>query len=246
MTHNLCISKLLESKDRVTIDIVGDSITWGLNHCSEDETYSAYFAGLLAEKYSYVSVYRYDGITHDELKSMERFSEPIQVSKVNCRKRIDVIKNGIGGKTVRRAINRLNDFSGTLANGETADVTFFMFGINDALKSDESKYVAPEKFYNDYKELLKKFRATEKSQIVIMSPTTNDQRIDEYAKLTKKIALENNILYIGQNELWNEHFDEDKPNFGHGDWLSGVSGDACHPTPAGARAIAEEMMRYVL
>ena len=242
----LDISKLLKSKNRITIDIVGDSVTWGLNHCSEDETYVAYFAGMLAEKFSSASVYRYDGITHNELKPMEKFSEPIQVSKTNCAKRIDVIKNGIGGNTVRRAINRINDFTGVLANGEPADITVFMFGINDALKSDEMKYVKPEKFYNDYEELLNKFEKCEKSQVVIMSPTTNDQTIDEHVKMAEKIASERGLLYIDQNKMWNEHFDASKPNFGQGDWLSDVSWDACHPTPKGAKAIAEKMMMYVI
>lgn len=81
---NLNISKLLKIKDRITIDIVGDSVTWGLNHCNENETYAAYFARMIAAKYPSVSVYRYDGITHNERKPMEKFSEPIPVSKVNC------------------------------------------------------------------------------------------------------------------------------------------------------------------
>ena len=201
---------------------------------------------MIAAKYPSVSVYRYDGITHNERKPMEKFSEPIPVSKVNCGKRIDIIKNGIGGNTVRRAINRMNDFTGILANGELADITIFMFGINDALKSDESKYVEPEKFYNDYKELLSRFEKCEKSQVVIMSATTNDQTIDEHVKMTEKISSEKNLLYIDQNKMWKEHFDENKPNFGQGDWLSDVSGDACHPTPKGAKAIAEKMMSYVV
>lgn len=242
----LDISKLIKSKNRITIDIVGDSVTWGLNHCSEDETYAAYFAKMLAEKFSTVSVYRYDGITNDEFGTMEKFSEPIQVSNGNCEKRIDVIKNGIGGNTVRRAINRIDDFTGVLANGELADITIFMFGINDALKSDEKKYVKPEKFYDDYGELLNRFEKSEGSQVIIMSPTTNDQKIDEYVKMAERIASEKNILYIDQNKMWNEHFDARKPNFGQDDWLSDVSWDACHPTPKGARAIAEKMMMYVV
>lgn len=63
-----------------------------------------------AEKFSTVSVYRYDGITNDEFENMEKLSEPIQVSNENCEKRIDVIKNEIGGNTVRCAINRIDDF----------------------------------------------------------------------------------------------------------------------------------------
>ena len=241
--NTINISGLLKKKDRITLDVVGDSITWGITHCSDNETYTAQFAEMLAKKFSKAAVYRYDGITHDELKPMEGFSDAHRVSAGNCGKRIDVIRNGIGGNTVRRAINRIQDFTGTLANEKTADITFFMFGINDALKTEKSKYVTPEKFYDDYTELLEKFKATEKSQVVIMSATTNDQPINEYVKTTEKFANEHNILYINQNKVWTTHYDKSMPNFGHGDWLSS---DPCHPTPKGANAIAKEMMRYVV
>lgn len=116
---------------------------------------------------------------------------------------------------------------------------------NEALKSEESKYVKPDVFTDDYKELLEKFRQTEKSQIVIMTATTNDQCIDEYVEKTKIVAAEENILCIDQNKVWNEHYDKNKPNFGQGAWLSNFPWDACHPTPKGAGTIAEEMMKYV-
>ena len=79
-----------------------------------------------------------------------------------------------------------------------------------------------------------------------MSATTNDQCIDEYVKVAEKIAVESKLLYIDQNRVWNEHYDKNAPNFGHGNWLSDVSWDACHPTPEGAKAIAEEMMKYIV
>lgn len=243
---SLNISKLLETKDRVTIDIVGDSITWGLSHCSEDETYAAQFAEKLSRNFPLVSVYRYDGLAAGDLEPMKDFSEPIKVSSTKGTKRIDVIKNGICGNTVRRAINRINDFTGILANGETADITFLMFGINDALKTDKDKYVTSDKFRDDYRELINKFKISEKSQIVIMSATTNDQSIAEYVKMTEAIAREYGILYIDQNKVWNEHYDRSNPNFGQGDWLSNVQWDACHPTSKGAKAIADEMMKYIV
>lgn len=215
----------------------------GLTHCSADETYSAQFAMMLAGKFPSISVCRYDGITYDELRPMDHFTESINVNIAKGEKKIDVIRNGIGGNTVRRAINRINDFTGILANGESADITIFMFGINDALKSDSKKYVIPDKFYDDYNELLEKFQKNEKSQIVIMSSTTNDQTIDKYVKMAEKIADEHKFLYIDQNKVWNEHYDKNAPNFGYGNWLAN---DACHPTPCGAKAIADEIMKYVV
>lgn len=65
--RNIDICKMIDERRHVTIDIVGDSITWGLNHCSNNETYTAQFAYMLAQRLPGVSVYRYDGFTNDEL-----------------------------------------------------------------------------------------------------------------------------------------------------------------------------------
>ena len=37
------ITQLLKTKNAVTFTFIGDSITWGLNHCTAEETYVAYF-----------------------------------------------------------------------------------------------------------------------------------------------------------------------------------------------------------
>ena len=237
---------MLENQNVVTVDVVGDSVTHGLDHCTEEETYTAQFSKMIAEKFGYASVFRYDGIQGTGISPMKMFSAPVCVSKGSGEKRIDIIKNGIGGNTVRRAINRIGDFTGVLANGKSADITFFMFGINDALKSDPKKYVTPERFYDDYKELLTLFKKSEKSEIVIMSATTNDQCIDEHVKAAERLAKENGLIYIDQNGVWNRHYDKNAEHFGQGDWLSDTPTDACHPSPKGAKAIAGEMMKYIV
>lgn len=243
--NSIDVYEMLKAKKHITIDIVGDSVTFGTDHCTNDETYTAQFAKMLANKYENAEVYRYDGIPDGEFLPMKQFSDAVSVGGENKEFRIDVIRNGIGGNTVRRAINRMTDFTGKLANGKNADITVFMFGINDALKSDEKKYVLPQKFAEDYRELLDKFIKSEKSEIVIMSATTNDQTIDEHVNMTKIVAHEYGFLYVDQNEVWNMHYDESAPNFGHGDWLSDTSFDACHPTPKGAYKIAEKLFEYV-
>lgn len=243
---NIDILKMIRERQHITIDIVGDSVTQGTDHCADNETYTAQLAYMLADRLPEVSVYRYDGIIHDALLPMGYFEGPVKVSEGMGDKQIDVIRNGIGGNTVRRAINRIQDFTGKLANGRKADITVFMFGINDALKSDATKYVSPEKFLEDYRELLDLFRQTEKSEIVIMSATTNDQCIDEHVKMTEVLAREYNLPYVDQHKIWQMHYDKEKPNFGHGDWLSEVPWDACHPTPKGAKAIAEELFKKLI
>ena len=139
------IKKLKDNED-ITIEFVGDSVTHGLNHCRLEETYVAKFALLIAKKFENYTVCRYDGVVADELSPMKSFDGPILVSYKDKAGKIDIIKNGIGGNTVQRALNRIGDFTGTLANGKSPDIIFMMFGINDALKSDSKKYVTAEQF----------------------------------------------------------------------------------------------------
>ncbi len=229
----------IKQGDDITIQFVGDSITYGLNHCKINETYVANFATLLAAELESYSVYRYDGVMNGELLPMERFDGPILVSKGKGEGRIYVIKNGIGGNTVMRAYNRIGDFTGTLVNGKRPDVTFMMFGINDALKSDASKYVDTDTFKSNYKMLLDEVRRRNpETLIIIMSATTNDQTIEAHCEKTAELVKEENIPYIDLHKLWNDHYRADAENFGHGDWLAGGA-DACHPTPKATAIMAK-------
>jgi hypothetical protein len=68
-------------------------------------------------------------VVADELSPMKSFDGPILVSYKDKAGKIDIIKNGIGGNTVQRALNRIGDFTGTLANGKSPDIIFMMFGL---------------------------------------------------------------------------------------------------------------------
>ena len=232
----------LERNDDITMEFVGDSITHGLNHCREDETYVAKFALLISKRFKNYTVCRYDGVVADELSPMKSFDGPIFVSQKENQCRIDVIKNGIGGNTVMRAINRIDDFTGVLANGKAPDVIFMMFGINDALKSDSKKYVTAEQFKANYKALIAEVKKRNPNALIIMmGATTNDQTIEEHCKKSKELADEESIPYIDLHKLWSEHFDANAENFGHGDWLANDK-DACHPTPKAAHIMAENIL----
>ena len=234
----------LAQKSELTVNIVGDSVTNGLNHCTPEETYTAFFAGMLAKRCPEYSVYRYDGVYPSELGPMDHFDGPITV-QTGTAGVIDVIKNGIGGNTVRRAHNRIADFTGILANGKTADITTMMFGINDALKPDPAKYVTPEVYKQQYLELISDIRRIDpQTMIILLTPTTNGP-LHEYCQIIMEIAKEEDLYLIDQNHLWYDHYQEGAPNFGHGDWLSNTPGDACHPTPLGAEKIAEYMYRCI-
>ena len=227
--------------DDVTIEFVGDSITHGLNHCGAEETYVAQFALLMANRFENYTVCRYDGIVADERSPMKGFDGPIFISHKESGGRIDVIKNGIGGNTVRRAMARIDDFTGTLANGNEPDVIFMMYGINDALKSDPQKYVTAAQFKADYKALVEQVRSRNPDAlIIIMGATTNDQSIEAHCQKSEELAEEENIPYIDLHKLWSDHFDAKAEHFGHGDWLANDR-DACHPTPKAAHIMAEHI-----
>ncbi len=235
----LSLKKNILSRRPVTLDFVGDSITWGLNHCSPEETFVAEFARLFAKRFTDFSVVRYDGIVKTEALPIERFDGPIAVSGEGDLPQAVVIRNGVGGNTVRRAINRQADFTRKAANGESADAIFLMFGINDALYSDKSKFVTPDRFEQDYEELLSVLKQ-EKALLFVLSPTYNgvNYPLDDYAEATKRVAARHDIPFVDTHKLWLDHYDKTLPRFGQGDWLLSET-DGCHFSPEGARQTAK-------
>ena len=240
MDNLASVKNKIKNGQDLTIEFVGDSITHGLNFCGIEETYVAKFAYLLAKELESYTVYRYDGVVKTELLPMERFDGPILVSKGKGEGKIDVIKNGVGGNTAVRAYKRIDDFTGILPNGKEPDVTFMMFGINDALKIDPDKYVDADTFKSNYKMLISEVRKRNpETVIIIMSATTSNITIEEHCAKTVEIVKEEGFPYIDLHKLWNDHYDENAENYGHGDWL--VS-DPWHPTPKAA----EIMAKYIL
>lgn len=234
------IEKIKRNED-ITIEFVGDSITHGLNNCREEETYVAKFATLIASDFKHYNVFRYDGVFNDELLPMERYDGPILVSYKENANNLYIIKNGIGGNTVQRAIDRIDDFTGISANGKVPDIIFMMFGINDALKSNPQKYVTAEQFKRNYKTLLNEIKnRNPHTLIIMMGATYNDQSVDEHCQKSKELALEENIPYIDLHELWMSHYKAEADHFGQGDWLAN-NVDACHPTPKAAHILAEKI-----
>lgn len=230
------IDEHLSENGTITITFVGDSITHGLNFCTADETYVAVFASLLAKEFKNASVYRYDGVVVDEQSPLSHYDE-VLVQDGKCG-RINVIRSGVGGNTVARALKRFDDYT-SLLPAEKSDFIFTMFGINDALKSDVNKYVTPEVFKQKYNKLICDLKDSEpQAEIILMTATTSSETIDEHNKKTFELAKENNLSLIDLYELWNNHYKKDSPNFGYGDWLSD-SGDPWHPSPIGAKNIAQ-------
>lgn len=227
----------LSASENVTLDFVGSSIVWGLNHCTEEETIVSFFAKFFAENFVGYNVVRYDGIVENELLPVKRFDGPNSVAYRKAgAPTAAIIKNGVGGNTVRRAINRKEDFIGKMPDGRFADLTFFMFGINDALFTDKDKFVNPCVFEKNYNELMDIMMKNTDSATVIMSTTFNgDFPLAEYRNIAEKIAKERDIPFIDTYSLWQNHFIAGTERFGQREWLAEEpSYDSCHPTPKGS------------
>ena len=231
------ISEKIENNENVTITFVGDSITEGTAHCSDEETFVAVFAKLMANEFPETKIVRYDGRVTGALKPLDGYNEVLVQS--GNKGRINVLRSGVGGNTVVRAMKRFDDYTGVLPSGTRSDIIFLMFGINDALDCDPEKYVTSDVFKGQYSEMIDKVSENEPQAKIIMLPaTTNGDSIDVHVAKTFEIIKEKNLPYIDTFRLWKEHYDPAKDNYGHGDWLVG-NGDACHPTPKASAIMAE-------
>lgn len=224
---------------------VGDSVTWGLNHCSEEETYCAELARLLAKSMPEANVVRYDGIVKEERRPLYGYSEPKTVQS-GSKGTLTLVKCGVGGDTVQRAINRFDDYAGEFINGERPDLFLLMFGINDALANDPDKFVCPETFYLHYSALCSMLmKSNPNAEIVLMTPTYNDggtgtqSCLDTYCEKVIELARQKGLRYIDMHKLWMEHLIVGSDNYGQRDWLSGAIGDTCHFSKKGASDAAK-------
>jgi lysophospholipase L1-like esterase len=245
------VTKMTEAQ-KYTVFVVGDSITAGFNATDSEHTYTACFARGLAAHFPERRVSRYDGIwypTKDHaLRPLKSYEGPITVQEGT--RQLTVVRSGIGGNTVRRMLDRKEDFIGKELGGSTADLYIIMVGINDALSNDPTKFVEPEIFEAHLHELLNDIeQGNPMADVILMTATYNDEKIETasclepYVERMRSVAETRELPLIDQHRVWMEHYRADAPNYGQGDWLSGVDGDFCHPSDRGHRAIANEMIR---
>lgn len=227
----------INNNETVTLTFVGDSITEGTAHCTDDETFVAVFTKLLANEFPETNVVRYDGKVVGEIKPLDGYNEV--VVQDGTKSRINVLRSGVGGNTVVRATNRFSDYTGVLPCGTHSDYIFLMFGINDSISTVEAKYVTDDVFKVQYSQLVDKIIDYEpQAKIIIMPATTNDFSIHDHVKRTFEMIEEKDLLCINTYKLWQDQYDVNAENFGHGDWLVGGV-DACHPTPKASAIMAE-------
>lgn len=251
---NLCetIRERLKVGGIFTLQCVGDSVTQGTNHCRPEETYTAKLASCFAEKFGDACVMRYDGRVVNELAPLDGFDGPILV-RFGEKGRINVIRNGVGGNTVARLMNRADDFTGEVA-GFRPDITTVMCGINDALAEEPKKYVTDAVFKENYRRLIGMIqKENPDTEIVLLTPSYNDSgdktesRLDPYCARVHELAKEYGLDLIDVHALWMNHLEVGGEHYGQGDWLSDCKGDMCHPSPKGAemtaRFIFEEFMK---
>lgn len=239
------ITKKLENGENALIMFVGDSITWGENHCTSEETYCAEFARLIGKQFPKITVIRYDGIMQGGAMPLKGYSEPVTVQK-GSGQTLTIVRSGVGGDTVRRALNRQSDYTGAFITGEMPDVFVAMFGINDALAGDPSKFILPDGFYSDLVEFCEVLEEKNVgAEIVLMTPTYNhsgkneDDGLGAYADMVKKVAAEKEMQLIDTHKLWLEHLIVESEHYGQREWLSNVEGDCCHFSPEGSRETAK-------
>lgn len=240
--------KKIENGEDAILCCVGDSITYGLNHCLAEETYTAKLAVQFGFKYPDTAVLRYDGnCTDNAYDPINGYTGPILVHSGE-KGRLTVIRNGIGGNTVARLINRIDDFTVLLPDGVKPDVITVMVGINDALSEDANKYVTPEQFKLNYRKLLNLLaERLPDTAVVLLTPSYNDNglceksRLEPYCDAVKLLAKEYSLPLIDVHSLWMKHLIIGSNHFGQREWLSNSKYDACHPTPLGAEMTA----RYI-
>lgn len=246
------IKEKMIGADSYLIFSVGDSITEGQRATCADNTYTAVFAKLLCKKLPTKKVVRYDGKRHkhpeSELMPIATYGEPITLNDGTdgC---VTVVRSGIGGNTVRRLLNRKDDFVGKEIDGRLADLFIISVGINDSIQSNPAKYIAPEGYKKDLEELLCHIETYNKdADVIFMTPTWYDHGdskqsvLDAYAEQMKLLAQERGIPVIDMHRMWLDHLTLGGENYGQGDWLVC---DRCHPGDVGHAAMAEKMISCI-
>lgn len=247
MNIKAALEKINRNEDLLIV-FVGDSITYGLDHCLPEETFVAKIAAFFARKYPEHRVQRYDLIP-----SAKEYSRPVLVNSGSGKSDITVVKSGIGGNTVARITERIEGFTGKFVNGREPDIICIMAGINDALKEDASKYVTDSVFKENYKKLLNDIKKRNpQCALVLMTPSYNDwgriaeSHLEPYCDRVKELAGEFCLPIIDVHKLWMEHLIPGSEHFGQRDWLSDSEKDACHPTPLGAEVMASFIFSQLL
>ena len=239
--------------DDYLIFIIGDSLTQGSGASDPvNLDYTAKFTEKLAQYMPDKNVYRIDGEPRGDYLGIKypNTSKHVAVQTVEGGGEIAVARCGIGGNTVKKILERTNDFVNKELRGKTGDLFIIMSGINDYYSQfyDLTKYATPPLYKTQLNTLIDMiYEGHPDADIIIMTPTfvgNYGKGLDLYAKKIQEISKERGIAVIDLHKLWMDHWVDGAENYGQGDWFnSPPDGDECHPSDIGHEAIADEMIR---
>ena len=240
------IAKKIATSEKYLIFTIGDSVTQGQG-ASDPKTkdYTAMFAKKLGEIFTEKSIYRVDGAPNSSYTGIVYPEEAVKVQTGTGNGEITVARCGVGGDTVKRALNRTDDFINKEIRGQTGSLFIICFGINDSFRLDANKYAAPPIYKQQLSDLIDKiYEAHPDADVILMTPTyTNEfgdysSVLNMYVRYVKDLANSRGVACIDLNAVWMNHLDKSLHN-GQGDWLH----DGCHPSDIGHEVCADEMIR---
>ncbi len=242
------IVKRMKEDDNYLIISLGDSITEGQGATNANTSYTAVFAKGLAGRIAGKTITRLDGKRDGDHLGVYNKT----VLKKGDQGKITVVRSGYGGNTVKRIINRKDDYIGrTFEEADVADLFIISVGINDSIVDDPAKYISPKGFKINLGKLVDMIREAHPGvDIILLTPTWCDRGtekksiVDAHAKAMIEFATEENIPYIDMHKMWMEHLVIGEKNFGQGDWLVD-GGDHCHPSDVGHAVMAEEILKFI-
>ena len=242
------IAKKIAMSDEYLIFTIGDSVTQGQG-ASDPKTkdYTAMFAKKLGEVFAEKSIYRVDGAPNSSYTGIVYPEEAVKVQTGTGSGEITVARCGVGGDTVKRALNRKGDFINKEIRGQTGNLFIICFGINDSFYLDANKYAAPPIYKQQLSDLIDEiYAAHPDADVILMTPTYTNELgdystvLNMHVKYMKDLAESRGIACIDLNAVFMNHLDKSLNN-GQGDWLH----DGCHPSDIGHEACADEMIRYL-
>lgn len=242
------IIQKMRKSDHYLIMSVGDSLTEGQRASGAETTYTAVLARGLAERFLERTVVRIDGKRVES--RIDRFIRTVVQERPEENGKLTVVRSGYGGNTVRRLLNRKEDFVAHPYEGTEPDLFLISVGINDSIFWVKEKFVTPLQYREDLLELLNLLhREHPKADVVFITPSwyaygsKGTDIVGPYAAVMLALAEEEQVPCLDMHGLWQAHFVAGEPNFGHGDWL--YDGDRAHPGDVGHAAFGDALLKFL-
>lgn len=229
----------------------GDSVTYGLqNGNTVTQTFTAQLAIMIASLYPGSTVLRYDGVYPAEDGHISGYGNAVTVQSGTNGQTIVVVKSGVGGDTVLRNLRRMADFTTKITDlNMIPDAIIIGLGINDAVSTNNQKYVTYTAFQNGLKTLIRQVRLRTNADVVLMTCPTwfgdnqGNDYVAAYCQAIKNVAFEEAVGLIDvHNNVFVKNYVIGASNNGMTSWLGA---DGLHPLAIAHKAIATEIFRVL-